>query len=728
MVARFSAPLVAALVAAQAREAQAAPPPAPAETSAAPSEVPATTTTAATPAAKGAPAPTDTAPAPAPVTVTVRGEGPPKSASEVVIKRDVLAAAPHRTASDMLLLVPGVFITQHSGQGKAHQIFLRGFDAVHGQDVEIWAGGAPVNEVSNLHGQGYADLHFIMPEVVREVRATLGTYDVRQGDFAVAGSVAFELGYAEPGVTAALTLGSFGERRAFLAYHPANAPEESFAAFEVESTDGFGPSRAARRASAIGQWVVPLGASTRARVTASAYSARFDSAGVLRLDDIDQGRVDRFATYDPRQGGDSSRAQLVMAIEGSDEETRARFSFAPYLVARSLRLRSDFTGFLEDPVNGDSDQQINEALTVGATGSYRRTLALLAEDDALEGGISLRNDWITQSQRRLSVVTDRVTKTLVDAGVRATDVAGYVDLSLHPRFITPRLVLRGGVRVDGLAYATQDRLLDGHAEGAGAARAAMGAHVGGKATADVVLLPGLHAIASYGDGFRSPQARELGDGERTPFTTVRSFEGGLRYAEGSRIRASAAAFYTTLSDDLAFDPASTRFERIPATQRAGFSAALALRPRAWVTESASVTFTRASFTGSDATYTKGSLVPYAPEIVARADVALTPAVGRVWGRELRGHAGTGLTFMGVRPLPYAETGHDVFLADASLGLRLKEVELRAEVTNLLDARWYDGEFTFASNFTRGATPALVPSRHVTVGAPRTLFVTLSIHL
>src|SRR5690606_3351870 len=106
--------------------------------------------------------------------------------------------------------VPGAFVTQHSGEGKAHQIFFRGFDALHGQDIEFWVGGAPVNEVSNVHGQGYADLHFVMPEVVRQVRAWGGPFDPRQGDFAVAGSMAFELGYGEPGATLAGSVGSFG--------------------------------------------------------------------------------------------------------------------------------------------------------------------------------------------------------------------------------------------------------------------------------------------------------------------------------------------------------------------------------------------------------------------------------------------------------------------------------------------------------------------------------------
>ena len=139
---------------------------------------------------------------PAPVEVTVQGAPPPRSASESVVGERVLRAAPHRDGSELMQTVPGVFVSQHSGEGKAHQIFYRGFDAVHGQDMEVWAAGAPVNEVSNLHGQGYADLHFLIPELVQQIESQPGVYDPRQGDFAVAGSLRLRVGQAEPGVIA----------------------------------------------------------------------------------------------------------------------------------------------------------------------------------------------------------------------------------------------------------------------------------------------------------------------------------------------------------------------------------------------------------------------------------------------------------------------------------------------------------------------------------------------
>lgn len=656
-----------------------------------------------------------------PISVTVSGQQPPRNASSSTKERDTLVAAPHRTASDLLKVLPGVFITQHGGQGKAHQIFLRGFDAGHGQDIELRVAGAPVNEVSNLHGQGYADLHFIMPEVVRRVRATPGPFDPRQGDFAVAGTIDFDLGVAETGFMTSIGLGMFGERRFLVAYRPSNAPEETFAAVEVQSTDGFGPSRAAQRASAVAQWVFPINDNVLFRVMSSAYAARFSSAGVVLRQDVESGTIDRFSTYDPRQGGDSTRLQFVASIEHESDDGTARSAITPFFVGRGLRLRANFTGFLADPINGDSQQQVNNALTIGFSGYHRRKLRLFSTQDTLEAGVYARTDIIDQSQKSLSAIDDHVTATPVDASIRGVNAAGWIDTSLRP---FRRVVLRGGVRVDGLFYGATDLAR----EGSGAARAAMGTHVGGKATIDVALREGLHALASYGDGFRSPQARSLGNGERTPFTTVRSLETGLRYANGQQANASLAVFHTRLSDDLVFEETTARNERAPATSRTGFSLDFTMRPRPWIVESASVTYTHAVFTASDTEQQEGALVPYAPLLVARADVALTPTLGRIFGRNLQAHIGTGLSYLGRRPLPYAEFGRDIFLADVTLGFRLKEIAFKIDIENLLNAKWYDGQFTYASSFVRGATPSLVPQQVVTVGAPFTLIGSLSLHL
>lgn len=662
--------------------------------------------------------------------VRVQGASPPRSASEATRDRDVLGAAPHKTASELLRVAPGVFVSQHSGEGKAHQIFLRGFDAVHGQDLELWVGGIPVNEVSNIHGQGYADLHFAMPEVIKEIQSTPGTYDPRQGDFAVAGSIRMKLGLAEPGITTKGTLGSFGTRRLFLAYHPREASDETFAAFEEYTTDGFGPNRAARRGSFMGQVTHDFGEGLAARLLATTSAGRFDSPGVVRLRDIERGALDRFGTYDPNQGGASSRTQLLLELH--KDEDGAKWALAPFVIFRGLSLRQNFTGFLVESQRGgaeridsDNTQQLQDAVTTGATASYRRNVAVFSKRDAFEVGFYGRTDWIDQSQRRLAAVGGAPTETLVDAKVRATNVAGYLDGALHP---LRRLALRGGVRVDALSFSAQDRLPQGGVASAGAERTAQGAHFGKKLTADVLVVPALHAVASYGEGFRSPQARSLASGERTPFTEVKSYEAGVRYGDGLRLQGSLAAFHTRLTDDLAFDEQTARNERAPATQRTGAAIELVARPRSFWTSSVSATYTRASFTNTDARFVAGDLLPYVPQLVIRADTAIRGRLWRVAGRELEGRVGYGIEALARRPLPYGEFGKNLFVLDASTGLRLREVELGVDVTNVFDTAHYDGEFVFASNFVRGAPAELVPQRHVTVGPPRALFASLTLHL
>ncbi|MEL7240632.1 MAG: TonB-dependent receptor plug domain-containing protein, partial [Planctomycetota bacterium] len=148
-----------------------------------------------------------------------------RSATDFRIRLDLenLAASGGTSGAAALRAAPGVYISNHSGQGKGHQIFLRGFDAVHGQDVAVSAGGIPVNDVSNIHAQGYVDLHFLIPEVIKQMRVLEGPFDPAQGDFAVAGSIEFDLGLPKTGVWTRFSIGQFGLVRSLVAWRPEEA-------------------------------------------------------------------------------------------------------------------------------------------------------------------------------------------------------------------------------------------------------------------------------------------------------------------------------------------------------------------------------------------------------------------------------------------------------------------------------------------------------------------------
>lgn len=654
----------------------------------------------------------------------VRSSRPPRSASDWTLRIDRPGLSAVGSAAELLRQAPGLFLSQHSGEGKAQQIFLRGFDAVHGQDLEIHVGGIPVNEVSNVHGQGYADLHFVFPEVVSSLRVVEGAFDPRQGDFAVAGSVDLTLGLRQRGLLLRGSAGQYGFARSVLAWGPPGQPEATFVAAELTRGDGFGPSRAFFRGSAIGQLLHPIGERLTLRLLASTYAARFDAAGVLRLDDYDTGRVGFFDTYDPQQGGASQRHQALveatLALGGG-----ACASLSTFVVVRDLLLRQNFTGLLVQPRKlepgspnaslGDLAEQVNESVTLGGRASYRRPFRLLARDHRLEVGLRWRHDRVEQSQDRLRAVDQVPWQREVDATLRITDLGAYADLEL---FIQPWLRVRGGLRVDALAYQIADHLA---AEGIGDRREAFGFHLGPKLTVELRAPAGLRAFASYGKGFRSPQALSLGQGERAPFTVVHAGELGARL-DRRWLHATLSGFVTYIGEDFLFDHAAARLLVVGPTLRAGATLLVDVQPLRWLAARASVTWVNARSIDS------GELLPYAPPLVARFDLDGKRRVARLWSRPLSVFGSLGFSLIGPRPLPYDERSSTIATVDGALGISLGALSLACEGFNLTNARYHDGDFVYASSFRPGAAPSLVPARHFTAGRPLTLLGTLTLTL
>ncbi|MFN7134688.1 MAG: TonB-dependent receptor domain-containing protein, partial [Myxococcales bacterium] len=426
---------------------------------------------------------------------------PAASASETRIGQEVIAVAPRQGAVDLLRLVPGLVASQHSGEGKAHQLFLRGFDAVHGQDVELEVAGIPVNQVSHVHALGYADLNFLIPEVVREIRIAEGSYRADQGDFAVAGTVRFDLGMAEPGAQVSGTLGQFGQRRLFAGVRPGESPE-TFAAAELVQGDGFGPQRAFGRASVLGQAVTevkgPGERPVRLRAFFGSYGARFDSPGVVREDDVLAGRRGFFDATAPGQGGAATRHQLLLGAE-LPREGATRTRLEAFGVLSTLRLRNNFTGYVRDP-RGDGLEQTQDASTAGVRAEHRRLVPLLDRPLALTLGVGARRDDIDQAQRRYRDSDGAYVGDDIDARIVQTDVFGHGEAELP---LGRWKFLLGG-RADALAFDVFDALAF---DGTGRARSAFGVHLGLKAGISRLIAERWQLFANYGDGFRSPQAR-----------------------------------------------------------------------------------------------------------------------------------------------------------------------------------------------------------------------------
>jgi iron complex outermembrane receptor protein len=487
-------------------------------------------------------------PEPEPQDVVVRAKPPARSASDWQVDTATLASIPHESGADVLGALPGVYVSNRALLGQAPTLSVRGFEGTSGRDMELFVGNVPMNQISNIRAPGYADLRLVMPEVVRSVRITHGPYDPRQGDFAVAGSAHMDLGLEKPGFVGKGTIGSFGARRAFLAFAPAmdKGWDDTFAAFETYATDGPGTGRGGQRTSFVGQ----LGFKNEEmswHLFVLAGTARFHFPGLLAQGDVEDGQYP-YSAMSPL--GRDLTSQMHVGNEFLWEVNHGTLTLGAFLSRTAMQIHENLTGYVLDdlagmpPTNADDAEQVNKATTYGLNLSYKHTTRLISERDNVEVGMSARLDSIAQTDTRL-FPDGSINVRNADAAIDATGIGGYADLSVYP---FPRVVVRGGARVDSLAYQVTDNLSH-----QGLDRTTQGVHLGSKATVDYAAGGGIHLIASYGEGFRSPEARDLAEGQHIPFATIRSVEAGGRLKSRSTT-ASLVAFGSWLSQDLVFDP------------------------------------------------------------------------------------------------------------------------------------------------------------------------------
>ena len=697
--------------------------------------------------------PPGAAPTPAEVHVTGRPNPPSRGLSDFRLTRTTLTAAPHGSGADLLATAPGVYIAHPEGEAIAQRIYLRGFDAEHGQDVELKVAGIPMNQPSHVHGQGYADLNLVIPETVRSIRVIEGVYDPRQGDFAVAGSAEYDLGVEERRSRVKLTYGSFDTKRVLAIWAPAGQAEETFGAATFRTTDGFGDgTRGGTSGGAVGQYKVKLPYDVTALFHVGAYAARSNIAGVLRRDDVASGKVGFYDAYpDPSaraQSAGTSRTQLGITLEKSPDVDGSRLSAGMWLYLASFRARTNFTGYTQrsriEPTwvgRGDLIEQSNDDLGLGGSMSYRSARLAPCKPVAVqyELGTEVRTHRITQAQNLLQAPQNETWDQRDDAELKTTDVGVFGDVLFS---VSKYVRLRGGARADLLFFDVDDKLgnfipaFSKKTHIVGFRRTANGIAAGPRATLEGHPTSWLRLSASYGEGYRSPQARQLEEGEQAPFAKVRSYEAGATVRQGETISLSAIAYQTDLSYDLAFDPGEGRLERIGPTTRRGLVGYLLASPTEEINVSLSATYVHATLDSPpiptpenpSPPYVAGQSLPYVPPLLVRSDVAFAREIGSVMSKSLVWKAGYGTTFLSSRPLPYGQTSPPVFLLDATVGVRRDWLELSIDGFNILDARYADTEYAFVSNWQTSSVPSRVPARHITAGAPRAILANVTLYL
>lgn len=294
--------------------------------------------------------------------------GSSNAASQGYITPRLIETRPMLRAGELLEYVPGVIITQHSGEGKANQVFLRGFNLDHGTDFRTAVIGMPVNMPTHGHGQGYSDLNFVIPELVSRVAYTKGPYFADKGDFASAGSASLEYYTRMREGIASVGLGSWGYGRAMAAQSVDAGPGHLLYGLELLHSDGPWENHQDYRKL---NGVLRLSGGSHAdryTLSAMAYQGQWNSTDQIPRRAVDAGALSRFGAVDPSDGGRSSRYSL--SFDRHKALRNGAFHLDAYLIRYRLNLFSNFTYFQNDPVNGDQFEQFDQRTIAGVNPSW----------------------------------------------------------------------------------------------------------------------------------------------------------------------------------------------------------------------------------------------------------------------------------------------------------------------------------------------------------------------
>lgn len=607
---------------------------------------------------------------------------------------------------ELLEVTPGLIASQHSGEGKANQFYLRGFNLDHGTDLATWVDGMPVNQRSHAHGQGWTDLNFLIPELVGRLDYRKGPYSAREGDFSSAGVAS--LSYANRLVKsiASATVGQDGYARTMLAGSPEVAGGSLLYALELMKNDGpWTRPDGYRKVNAVLRYSQGY-ANNGWNVTAMSYSGHWNSTDQIPLRAVEDGRIGRFDLIDDSDGGKARRQSISGIWRSTDTDSASKVS--AYVIRNELELFSNFTYFLNDPVNGDQFAQPDRRVTTGVDASHtwhmHRSDTLSSD---LTVGAQLQNDNIYNglydTRKRARLATTREDHIVETSG--AVFVENATRWSDALRTVVGVRANNYRFRVDG------DRL-----ENAGKAH-------------DTLVTPTLNIAygpwastelyANYGHGFHSNDARgtvatvdpkTLDAVDRTPgLVRSRGVEFGLRTEAIPKMQMSLAVYRLDFDSELTYIGDAGNTEAGDPSRRYGIEFSNYYRPYKWLSVDFDAAWARAR--------SLGNRIPGAIEGVAQLGVTVDRS--GPWSGSLR------LRWFGPRPLIEDDSVRSKasVTLNGRVGYQLaKDLQLELEAFNLTKRRASAIDYFYESQLAGETAP--VADVHFHPIEPRSLRLTL----
>jgi TonB dependent receptor-like, beta-barrel/TonB-dependent Receptor Plug Domain len=637
----------------------------------------------------------------------------PTAASAVRISGAEVNAVPFSRVGEALEAVPGLIVTQHSGEGKANQYFLRGFNLDHGTDLSIRIDGMPVNMPTHGHGQGYADINFMIPELIQSVNVRKGPYFADVGDFASAGALEIDYITKLPKNIAEMTNGIFGYHRGLAAGSTAVGAGTLLAAIEGVKYNGpWDVPDNVRKINGVmrySQGTVTDGLT----LTAMAYSNAWNSTDQVAQRALDQGVIGRFGSLDPTDGGVSSRFSLSGNFAHSSEYGQSKLS--AYIVRSDLQLYNNFTYLLDNPVNGDQFNQLDRRTLGGFDARHAFDWRFGGFETQTRVGMQSRYDDIRvglfKTEQRTPLSTVREDR------VQEGNVGIWMDTTTR---WTDWLRSTVGIREDIFA----GRVLSDTPENSGNAQASMASPKAG-----IVLGPwyktefygnagyGLHSNDIRGATITVDPIDKVTPQDRVPLL-VRSkgAELGIRTKAVEGLTSSLAAFVLDFDSELLFVGDAGTTEASRPSRRVGVEWTNRYKPVSWLTFDLDVAYTRARFTDFDFA---GDRIPGAPAWVASGAITFGEETG--WFGALKGR------YFGPRPLIEDDSVRSLssLIFNARAGYRFDNgLRVQFDVLNLFNARTNQIEYYYLSRLP-GEPIGGVADRHVHPAEPLAVRLTLA---
>ena len=603
------------------------------------------------------------------------------------------------SSQDILRQVPGLFIGQHAGGGKAEQIFLRGFDIDHGTDINITVDGMPVNMVSHAHGQAYADLHFLIPEIVERIDFGKGPYYAEQGNFNTAGYVDFQTKSSLDQSSIQMEVGQFNTQRVLGLFNIINENKhKAYLATEFLGTDGpFESSQFFRRRNILGKYEFRPSACDMVSLTLSHFESSWDASGQIPQRAVDSGLISRFGAIDDTEGGSTGRNNLQLKHKRflSDNEF---ITSNVFISQYDFELYSNFTFFLEDSANGDQIKQKENRVLYGIQSEYQKNFSQNKINGNWNVGFSFRGDESKDNYLANTINRREVQNYIQRGNVQENNLGAYTSMKLE----VGKWVFVPAIRFDRFEFEYEDALSTLYER---------------KQTSEEIWSPKLNILFNPSDemqwyvkggkGFHSNDSRVvLFDEARDILPAAYGADFGVIWKARPKMVLNAAVWTLFLDQEFVYVGDAGIVEPSGRTERQGleFSMRYELFDHLLISADANYTLAR-----SAADPEGDNFIPLAPDLTAVASLKWIDPRGWFIGMNLR--------YMDDRP---ANENNSIIaegytVVDLNAGYQFKRIAFGLQIQNLFDTEWNETQFATESRLQNELES--VEEIHFTPGTP-----------